>query len=53
MISLSRHSRESGNPDNQTRRVAAQQHGFVRCAGCLSLLDSRVRGNDDRSEHAA
>jgi len=27
-------------------REAEQHRGFVRFAGCLSLLDSRLRGND-------
>jgi len=27
-------------------REAGQHLGFVRFAGCLSLLDSRLRGND-------
>ena len=42
-----RHSRESGNPDSLWKPCEASQNlGFVRFTGCISLLDSRLRGND-------
>jgi hypothetical protein len=34
----------------QFSREAVQHWGFVRFAGCLSWLDSRLRGNDELSE---
>ncbi|MDE2310418.1 MAG: hypothetical protein KGL01_06270 [Betaproteobacteria bacterium] len=44
---LTRHSRAGGNPDDLKISHEVGQHcGFVRFAGCLFLLDSRLRGND-------
>jgi hypothetical protein len=48
MKSQTRHSRASGNPDNKKiSRTAGQYSGFVRFAEYSSLLDSRLRGNDE------
>ncbi len=45
---LARHSREGGNPvDKMIAHKVGQHCGFVCYAGCLFLLDSRLRGNDE------
>ena len=49
-MNLARHSRAGGNPvDNPSTCKAGQHPYLVRFAEHLSLLDSRLRGNDGAS----